>query len=447
MSPTRTKRRLGANGRASFRVRGVQVLVESSDDLPLVEVEIGLRGGSLADPAGREGLASLTARAMALGPKGRSARTFEEQVAVLGGRLGASVGLGTLRLRGSVIRRNVEPFVDLLSAATLAPALRGSDIAQLKREVLAELVAARDDDHELAGTWFRRALYADHPYGRPAAGEVTSVRQVSGRDVAAYHRAALVRSNTVIGFAGDIDAAEARRLVERAFAGLPEGRFELPRVPPTRARPGRHVLLVDKPDRAQTQLFIGTLGSRARDPLLDPLVVANAAFGGTFTSRLMQAIRAERGWSYGATSRLTHHARRSAWWMWTFPAARYAAECAATQLELLDAWVAAGVSADEVRFAKRALVNSRCFDIDTASKRLAARMDVELLRLPRDFHEGYVHRVKTVRRHAANEAVARRIRPRDLAIVAVGGAERLRAGFEALPGVATVTVVPFDASG
>ena len=70
--------------------------------------------------------------------------------------------------------------------------------------------------------------------------------------------------------------------------------------PSRRRGPGRHLVFVDKPDRTQTQILIGGLGTSAHDADHVPLIVANAVFGGTFTSRLMQEVRSKRGWSYGA---------------------------------------------------------------------------------------------------------------------------------------------------
>ncbi|MBW2210232.1 MAG: insulinase family protein, partial [Deltaproteobacteria bacterium] len=50
----------------------MSIFVESSDVLPLVDLEIALPVGSLQDPAGQEGLAQLTGHLMRRGPRGLS---------------------------------------------------------------------------------------------------------------------------------------------------------------------------------------------------------------------------------------------------------------------------------------------------------------------------------------------------------------------------------------
>ena len=68
---------------------------------------------------------------------------------------------------------------------------------------------------------------------------------------------------------------------------------------PRRARQGRKVLIVDKPERTQSQILIGQLAPLRKDPSWLPLHVSTMAFGGTFTARLMDEVRAKRGLSYG----------------------------------------------------------------------------------------------------------------------------------------------------
>ena len=158
----------------------------------------------------------------------------------------------------------------------------------------------------------------------------------------------------------------------------------------------------------------------------------------------MQQVRGVRGWSYGAYSRLLHSTQRDAWYMSTAPAAEYSADCAALQLDLLERWVDGGTRQTALRFAQRYLINSHCFDRDTASKRLEARLDVELLDIPRSYVDKYDQLVGRVTRQEANNATRARISDKDLTIVVVATASEVATSFERLPGVKSVEIVPFD---
>ncbi len=211
------------------------------------------------------------------------------------------------------------------------------------------------------------------------------------------------------------------------------------------ARPGRHLVFIDKPDRTQTQMVVGGLGTDAHDADHTPLFVANTAFGGTFTSRLMQEVRAKRGWSYGASSRIAFDRRRDAFTMWTAPKATDAAACLALELELLHAFREDGVTDAEIEFVQRYLVRSHAFDIDTARKRVHQKLEAELYELPAGYHDRYVEHVQAVDRAAANAAVKARLSEDDLVIGVVGTHSEIgEAIAKAIPRLASVTVAPFD---
>ena len=112
----------------------------------------------------------------------------------------------------------------------------------------------------------------------------------------------------------------------------------------------------------------------------------------------------------------------------------------------LEKLVTAGVSAKEVAFVKRYLVRSHAFEIDTPQKRMHQALDTHLLGLPADYHTGYVPKVLATSQEAVNAALARRIHTKDLGIVVVGTAKEIRDDLEkAIPDLARVSVVPFDA--
>ncbi|MGB8330705.1 MAG: pitrilysin family protein [Polyangiales bacterium] len=422
----------------------MSILVESSTVLPLVDVEIALPVGGLRDPSGREGLAQLTGHLMRRGPHGVSQERFEDRVAALGARLSVEVSMRSTRFRATVLRRHLEPLLDLLAEVVWQPALRASDFAKLKRQAQASLSARLDDDQALGAVCFREALFGEHPYGRSVSGHSDSLRRIRIHHVQDFYERHIAKGTFVVGVAGDITEEEVRLLVGKRFPSARRRKLKVPDVPATHARRGRHVVIVDKPERTQTQLFIGTLGARTHDRSLFPLVVSNTAFGGTFSGPLMQEVRAVRGWSYGAYSRLLHSTQRDAWYMSTAPAAEYSADCAALQLDLLERWVDDGTTKAQLSFAKRYLINSHCFDRDTPSKRLEARLDVELLGIPKSYVDKFDQLVARVTKKQADDATRSRISTRDLSIVVVATASEVASSFERLPGVRSLEIVPFD---
>lgn len=425
----------------------MSLLIEADPSLPLVQIAVSRLSGASSDPEGKEGLARLVTRLMRRTANGRGADELDEAFDALGSSLGADVSTSSAGFAGSTITRSLPDYAELLNGVLAHPSLDESELERLKRETLAELEDLLDNDRALVRRWFGRSLFENHPYGRTAIGNAQSLARITPDDVRAHYETHLTRHNLVFAFSGDIDAERAQQLREQVSAGLPEGPSQrAPLDHPAGVR-GRHLVFVDKPERTQTQILIGGLGTYAQDTDHVALIVANTAFGGTFTARLTQEIRAKRGWSYGAYSHLPYERRRQSFSMWTFPAASDAAACISLQLEMLRAWIDNGLTADELEYAKRYLIHSNVFNIDTATKRVSLALDEVLYELPADYHKHFAERVASVTLDQANAAIRARISSENLLICVVGTERDTGAEVrQAVSDLANYRVVPFDQS-
>jgi len=425
---------------------GPRVLVETSHDLPLVSISIASKAGALFDPPNAEGTTRLTARLMRRTGGGRDPQAMDTMIDSLGGSFGADVSASAVAFQGTVIRRSLPAFIELVIDVLARPGLGADELGRLARETEAELIEALDDDRGLVRRWFRKKLFEDHPYGRAVSGTATTLRGVTPEVVSARARGIAGRDGLVFALAGDIDAAEANALVERITSALPAGGESVDPTPHPTMPSGRRLVVVDKPERTQTQILIGGLGTHPLDPDHTALLVGNTIFGGTFTARLTQEVRSKRGWSYGAYSSLPIDRRRQAFNMWTFPKADDAAACIELELELLSTLREHGVTKKELSWAKRYLMRSHAFAIDTASKRVGLALDQLLYDLPAGYYDDYLERLSAVTLDQVNAALTARLPDRDLLLVVVGTAADLRAPIEkVVPDLTSTEVVRFDA--
>jgi zinc protease len=421
------------------------VLVETSHDLPLVSVSVATKAGSLFDPPGLEGLTRITGRLMRRTGGGRDAQEIDTLIDALGGSLAVEVNPSATAFSGTVIRRSLEPYMALLADVLARPGLAEEELGRLKREVQAELVEALDDDRGLGRRWFRKAMFEGHPYGRPVNGVSSTLERISQSDVKRSAERVVTREGLIIAFSGDITQSEAELHAERLMQGLPSGEAPVDSTPDPTFPSGRRLIIVDKPERTQTQILIGGSGTHASDPDHTALLVGNTIFGGTFTARMTQEVRSKRGWSYGAYSSLPVDRRRQAFSMWTFPKAEDAAPCVALELELLHALREKGVTKKELSWAKRYLTRSHAFAVDTPSKRVGLSLDARLYDLPPNYYEEYLERVAAVSLEHVNQALLSRLPDKDLLIVVVGTAADIRTPLEAaIPDLTEVEVVKFD---
>ena len=419
--------------------------VEPAPGLPLVSFNVSFRTGGTWDPPGKDGLLRMMLRLMRRGTRALDANEIDERIDRLGAEVSVEVAPTSATLHAQVVARNLDPFVELIAELLAEPAFAPDELERLRRESEAELHEARDNDRGLVNLWFRRAVFAGHPYERSAYGRLSSLPAIDEAAIRDAHRAVVRRGNAVVGVSGAIDVEQARALHRQLLARLPMGEPPPVDLPEPSDPPGRRLIFVDKPERTQTQVLIGRLGTHAHDADHTALSLANTAFGGTFTARLMQEVRAKRGWSYGAYARLSIDRRRHAFSMWTFPAAEQVAECIQLQMRLWRDFHAKGISQRELRFFRNYLTRSYAFEIDTAQKRLGQAMDLDLLELPPDYYSHYLERLAAVTVEQANQAVAQRLDPASCRVVVVGTAESTLDGVRgALDGLDRADVVSFE---
>jgi zinc protease len=424
----------------------VKTIVEPSPDTPLVWFEVAIRGGASADPVGVEGLHRHTALLARRGAGTKQRAELDDTLDSLGAALDVSLSRDSLALSGLSLTRHLDAVIDLAADILAAPRFDEDEHARLLRETPQVLDEIRDDDSALATRWFDWLCSPGHPYGRTSLGTEASLARIGelGRDAARdLWRREVVADNLVIGLAGDVDEETAARLVNRLVERLPRGARVADPPEPRPGQPGRRTILVDKPDRTQAQLRIGHLATRYGHPDTAALAIAEAVFGGMFSSRLMQEIRVKRGWSYGAGCAL-RRSRLPHWFeIWTAAGIDVAGAAVALELELYADYAAHGPTDDEVDFARSYLVGSMPFHVATARQRMQLAVRDSLFDLP----AGYTARLpELLGQLAASDvrtACNRHFHPENVVTVAVTTAETARPALEAA-NAGPITVVRHD---
>jgi len=92
---------------------GLVWLFSEQRSLPLVRVNLLIKGGELCDPPDKAGLANLTALLLTQGTKKRSASEIAREVDFLGARLGASGSDDYTSVGLTVLKKGLEPGLDL----------------------------------------------------------------------------------------------------------------------------------------------------------------------------------------------------------------------------------------------------------------------------------------------------------------------------------------------
>jgi zinc protease len=420
------------------------IVVEPSPDTPLVWFEIAIRGGAALDPRGIEGLHRHAALLARRGAGGRDRAQLDDVLDGLGAALDVSLSRDAVSLSGLALARHLDAVIELAADVLAEPGFSADEHARLLRETPQVLDEIRDDDSALATRWFDWLCCPGYAYGRTSLGTEASLERIERDAAIAVWRREVAADNLVIGLAGDVDEASARRIVRRLTERLPasgprDAAIEVPAAPP----PDRRVILVDKPDRTQAQLRIGHLAARYGGPDTAELAIAEAVFGGMFSSRLMQEIRVKRGWSYGAGCAL-RRSRLPHWFeIWMAAAIDVAGPAVALTLDLLADYAAHGPTDDEVDFARSYLIGAMPFHVATARQRMQLAVRDAVFGLPAGFTARLPEALSALAAADVRAACRRQLRPDAAVTVAVTTADQAGSAL-AQAGAGPLTVVAHD---
>jgi predicted Zn-dependent peptidase len=282
---------------------GLRVIYMGKRNVPLVQINVVVKTGSVLDPDDRPGLASMTAAMLDEGAGGRSAVELSEAVDFLGASLRVSSGMHTTTISLHAPLARLDAALELLADVVLRPAFSEEELDRQRRQRLTSLVQRHDQPRAIAQVIYDRSLFGDdHPYGRQSIGTPESLRDMTAADLGRFHARYFVPNNAAVIVVGDIGAADALDRLRRAFGSWQPGdapQYDVVNVDQVRRR---EVILVDKPGAAQSVIRIGRIGAARSTEDYYALVVMNTILGGSFASRLNQKLREEKGYTYGARS-------------------------------------------------------------------------------------------------------------------------------------------------
>jgi zinc protease len=281
---------------------GMTLLLLEKHELPLISIEMALRSGSVDDPAGKEGVASLTASLLRKGTATRSSEQFSSDLDFMGMQFNASADQDATHLSADFLKKDLDAALALLGDVVLHPTFPEAEVKKKIAQEQDGIRSAKDDPSNVIQLYFMKFLYGDHPYGRPSGGDETSLGKISRDDIAGFYRGHYTPGNAVIAVVGDFDSAAMQKKIAEVF-GSWSGKATAAMVVSTpKAVSGKRVLLVDKPDATQTYFMIGDVGIASTNGDRGYIEVVNTLFGGRFTSLFNTELRIKSGFSYGAFS-------------------------------------------------------------------------------------------------------------------------------------------------
>jgi zinc protease len=283
---------------------GLRVIVAERPSLPLLAVELIIRNGSEADPNNLAGTASFTGALLTKGTEKMSAPEIASAIETLGGTIFSSGASDNSNAGVLVMSSKAEPALTILADVALHPAFKEEEIDRLKKQSLDGLRVALQQPGSVASYVIGRVVYGDGEYGHAAGGTPETLPAIQRADIVKFYQTYYRPDNAALIFSGNVTLEKGKEYAEKFF-GTWKADQEAPHpITATTANWKPENVIVDMPEAGQASVSVTKPAIKRDSPDYYSGLVANAALGNGFASRLNREIRIKRGLSYGARSSL-----------------------------------------------------------------------------------------------------------------------------------------------
>jgi zinc protease len=401
---------------------GMVIFLQEDHELPFIRATARIRGGSRNEPADKVGLTSIYGEVWRTG--GTTSRTGDQLDDFLEERAAhveTGGGVDSTTISFDCLKGNLDEVFAVFMELLKDPAFRAGKIPLAQDQLNTSISRRNDSPAAIVSREANLLGYGkDSPYARLA--EYSTVAAVTRDDLVNWYKTYVHPNNLILGVDGDFDPQAMESRLRKAFADWPQGPAAVvPHVAFPGPQPG--VYFVEKNDVNQSNIRAVEMGTERNNPDYYAIEVLNQILGGSFSSRLMQDIRTDKGLAYSVGGGITTHFDHPG--LTQFGMGTKSQSTAAAIQALLDdieGMKTKPATPDEMKKAKDAILNSFVFEFDTTEKVLSEKMAYEFYGYPLDFMEKYRAGIEKVTAADVSRVAEKYLHRDRLAIVVVGKA-------------------------
>jgi zinc protease len=409
---------------------GMTIYIKEDDELPLVDLTVMVRGGSIYDPLDKTGLSQWFAQSLETG--GTALLTpaqLEEELDHMAAQLSVSSSSYSYQIDLSVHQRDVNRAMELLAELLRRPRFDQAR-ADLARQQLIESVHRQNDrPATIANRYLASAVNPEHPFG--AEPTLQTLESLTYTDLVAVHQRYFQPQQIWWGVSGAIKESDFLALLAEHFDDWDNNTNTDYVVPPLPDSKAARVTVIDR-KLSQTTLLMGHRGISKDNPDVHAVRLTNYLLGGGgFNSHLMREIRSNRGLAYSIYSMLQPGRYLPELFVVSGETRNDGAvEVVRLVREIIAELISSGVSVAELESAKSSLINSFIFAFENTHAVVTQKMRLQFYAYPDDYLETYQERVEALTAEDVKRAAQDYLHPDQLHVVLVGDSDILLADLQ-----------------
>lgn len=430
---------------------GIKLITVEDDAQPLLTMSIVSRNGAAEETVWGE--TNFMTTLMNKGTRSRSAQQLADEIDFTGGSLSASCVFDSLSASLSILSDFTDTGLELLADMTLHPTFPQEEIERVRQQTLVEIDQANNDAGYLSSIALTQGLYSGQKYGHPVIGTQSIVKTLGQEHCTTAYQRSFQPNDIFIAAAGKFRTDELRDQINKYFGkkdshwsvatGHSSGNSITASSPMTKQPltndQTTKIILIEKPDAAQTSLRVGFSTAGRHDADFIPMQVINTIFGGSFISRLNHNLREEKGYTYGVHSSLDARKYASALTVGTHVGSDVVDSAVHEIIREIELLRTHPVSDEELETTRKYMIGSFALRTETPTQVVSMASTLELYGLPKEYHSTYLSRLATMTKDELFDVQQQRFSTNNLVIAAAGNVEFLRTKLQQFGSVSVVS--------
>ncbi|MEL6917210.1 MAG: pitrilysin family protein, partial [Bacteroidota bacterium] len=394
---------------------GLKVIVVENHKLPRVSYTLTLDNPPILEGK-KAGVSQLMGSLLGKGSTNIEKDAFNEEVDYMG----ATIGFNASGAFARGLSKYSQRILELLSDAALNPNFTQEEFQKEQNILLDGLKSNKKSVPNTARRVERALAYGlNHPYGEFLSQE--TVKNIMVGDVASHYRNYFVPKNAYLAIVGDVDYEEIKKNVTDLFALWRKASPPVLSLVKTNDAQYTQINFVDMPNAVQSEIAVQNLVDlKMNDPDYFPALIANKVLGGSFRSYLNASLREDKGYTYGARSRIGADKYASRFRAGASVRNAVTDSAVVVFLDQLKRIRDEKIDPEEIKIAKAEYVGEFVMALEDPETVADYALNILTENLPQDFYTGYLEKINAVTAEDAQKAAQKYVNLTNARIVVTG---------------------------
>ena len=406
----------------SFKLEnGMKVIVVENHKLPNVTYSLSLNLTPIAE-GNKAGYISIAGDLLSAGTTTKTKGQIDEAIDFIGGQLSTSAS----SVSGSCLSKHSETLLALMQDVLLHPSFPEEELEKTRKQMISGLTSEKTDPNAVSDKVGNVVRYGvRHPYGEFATEN--TLNNIKREDLMGYYQTYFSPLVATLVVVGDVTPEQALASAKKYFGEWTGNAVPVRTYPAPAELKANQVAFVAMPGAVQSVIDVTyalPLNITSSD-YLAATVLNNILGGSGFQTRLMQNLREDKAYTYGAYSSMSPDDV-----IGNFSAGASVrndvSDSAIVQLLFeMDRLCTEAVSAETLKSAKSIMSGAFARRLENAGTVAQFAYNISKYNLPADYYETYLERLNAITAEDVQAAAKKYLKANNCYISVVGNKDVL----------------------